>query len=48
MGRITFELYDFREHNNHVEWWKKVWPEMKNMLKSDHIAIRWDFIGKFF
>jgi hypothetical protein len=46
MGRITFELKLFNEHNDHVEWWKKVWTEMKEKLLSDHIIIRWDFIGK--
>ena len=45
MGRITYELIRFKEHNDHVEWWKKVWPEMKKDLKHDHVILRWDFIG---
>ena len=47
MGRITHELVQFKKHNDHVEWWKNVWPEMKDKLKSDQIIIRWDFIGIF-
>ena len=47
MGRITYELQRFQKHNDHVEWWKKVWPEMKEKLLSDHVIVRWDFIGKF-
>jgi hypothetical protein len=47
MGRITFELQRFKEHNDHVEWWKKLWPEMKKKLLSDQVIIRWDFIGKW-
>ena len=45
MGRITHELVQFKKHNDHVEWWKNVWPEMKDKLKSDQMIIRWDFIG---
>ena len=47
MGRITHELVQFKKHNDHVEWWKNVWPEMKDKLNSDQIIIRWDFIGIF-
>ena len=32
MGRITYELQRFQKHNDHVEWWKKVWVEMKENL----------------
>ena len=32
MGRITHELLQFKTHNDHVEWWKKVWVEMKENL----------------
>jgi hypothetical protein len=46
MGRITFELQVFKEHNDHVEWWKKTWGMMKKKLRPDHIIVRWDFIGK--
>ena len=48
MGRITHELLQFKEHTDHVEWWKKVWVEMKENLLSDHVIVRWDFIGMFF
>jgi len=47
LGRITFELIRFKKHNDQVEWWKEVWPLMKKKLQSDHIIIRWDFIGIF-
>ena len=40
MGRITHELLQFKKHSDHVEWWKNVWPEMKDKLKSDQIIIR--------
>jgi len=47
MGRITYELQNFKLHNDHVEWWKECWPFMKAKLLYNHIIVRWDFIGKF-
>jgi hypothetical protein len=45
MGRITYELQQFKSHNDHVEWWKVCWPMMKKNLLQDQVIIRWDYIG---